>query len=227
MRYWALAVLGLALAASDLHGQEPDLAHGAELLKPFKHQLQEALRRGLAEGPAEAIAACQLEAPEIVKTLTRDGVRLGRTSHRLRNPSNRSPEWVRPILALYLASDSDRMPRTVPLPDQRTGYAEPILVQPLCLTCHGEVQPPDIASRIKELYPEDQAVGFQDGDLRGVFWVEYPEARRVPGPHGSDADSQGELLQSLPTRRTPEAVKPTSRLGPWTDSGSPLRDSAS
>jgi hypothetical protein len=25
-----------------------------------------------------------------------------------------------------------------------------------------------------ELYPDDRAVGFHEGDFRGVFWVEYP-----------------------------------------------------
>jgi hypothetical protein len=34
----------------------------------------------------------------------------------------------------------------------------------------------DLAVLIKEEYPEDEATGFSEGDLRGVFWVEYPEA---------------------------------------------------
>jgi hypothetical protein len=62
----------------------------------------------------------------------------------------------------------------VPLPDSRLGYVEPILVQPLCLTCHGDPLAPDIAARIDELYPEDRAVGYEIGDLRGVFWIEFP-----------------------------------------------------
>ena len=55
------------------------------------------------------------------------------------------------------------------------GYVEPIVTQPLCLTCHGDVQDPALAARIKDEYPEDEATGFQPGDLRGVFWVTYPE----------------------------------------------------
>ena len=35
---------------------------------------------------------------------------------------------------------------------------------------------PDVASRISELYPEDRATGFEAGDLRGIFWVEFPAA---------------------------------------------------
>ena len=50
------------------------------------------------------------------------------------------------------------------------------MVQPLCLNCHGVELAPDVAGRIAELYPEDRATGFEAGELRGVFWVEFPEA---------------------------------------------------
>ena len=55
------------------------------------------------------------------------------------------------------------------------GYAEPIIVQPMCLACHGESLAPEIAAKISEAYPDDQATGFKVGDFRGVFWVEFPE----------------------------------------------------
>ena len=48
------------------------------------------------------------------------------------------------------------------------------MVQPLCLSCHGSELAPDIATQITDLYPEDRAVGFEVGDLRGVFWLEFP-----------------------------------------------------
>jgi hypothetical protein len=102
---------------------------------------------------------------------------VGRASHRLRNPANVPPEWVAPILDAYVASSADRAPRAVPLADGRWGYVEPILLQPPCLACHGETLAPDVASRIAALYPDDRATGFRVGDLRGVFWIEYPAAK--------------------------------------------------
>ena len=173
-RRWASCAIALLFATGVAAAQEGEPAPGATLLAPFKQRLQGALRDGLAEGPVEAIAACRVQAPEIAGSLSRDGIRLGRTSHRLRNPSNVAPEWVDPILEAYLESPSDRAPRTVTLPGKQSGYVEPILVQPLCLTCHGDDLAPDVAARIQELYPEDRAVGFGVGDLRGVFWIEYP-----------------------------------------------------
>lgn len=171
----ALALaLALALVAGVVQSQDSAPAPGATLLAPFKQELQQALLDGLAQGPEEAIAACRVRAPAIADALSHDGVHVGRASHRLRNPANGAPDWVAPILDAYAADPSDRAPRTVSLAENRSGYVEPIVVQPLCLTCHGESLAPEVASRIRELYPADRAVGYEAGELRGVFWAEYP-----------------------------------------------------
>ncbi|MGI9341484.1 MAG: Tll0287-like domain-containing protein [Gammaproteobacteria bacterium] len=146
----------------------------AQLLAGFKQQLQGALKAGLAEGPVAAIAACSIEAPKIAAAASRDGIRVGRASHRLRNPANTAPAWVAPILAAYVDNPTDLEPRTVELDAGRAGYVEPIVMQPVCSTCHGKSVGPEIAARIAELYPDDRATGFDVGELRGVFWVEYP-----------------------------------------------------
>lgn len=173
-RLLSLVVVALALVVDVAAAQESGLARGSQLLSQYKTDLQEALREGLNQGEVEAIAACRVQAPKIAKTLSRDDIRVGRTSHRLRNPANAPPDWVEPILQTYVASPSDREPRTVPLPQGRLGYVEPIVLQPLCVACHGEVLDSEVASRINELYPADRAVGFHVGELRGVFWIEFP-----------------------------------------------------
>ena len=83
-----------------------------------------------------------------------------------------APGWVSPILKEWLDSEA-REPVVVELEGERIGYIEPIVAQPLCLTCHGEVLAPAISERIEALYPDDEAIGFNAGDLRGVFWVEF------------------------------------------------------
>jgi hypothetical protein len=174
-----LALLG-ALLGTAASAQQPGRDHGAGLLMPFKQNLQQALREGLSEGPVQALSACRVEAPKIAEGLSQEGIRVGRTSHRLRNPANRSPEWVRPILESYLANPSLRNPRSLPLPEGRTGYVEPILMQSLCLTCHGQSIDSDVAAELERLYPKDEAVGFEVGELRGVFWVEFPTTDDTP-----------------------------------------------
>ena len=171
----------LMLLATGAAADDARLAAGAAALAPFKRELQQALKAGLAEGPAEAITACRLRAPEIASSLSQGGLRVGRTSHRLRNPANEAPGWVRPVLDAYRADPADRAPRSIALDDGREGYVEPIVLQPLCLTCHGATLAPEVAGRIEALYPEDRATGFEIGDLRGVFWVE------LPAPEGAGA----------------------------------------
>ena len=145
---------------------------GTRYLAPFKKDLMAALKAGLAEGPAAAIDACRIEAPAIAARHSGDGVRVGRSSHRLRNPANTAPDWVSPTLDAWLGTDT-REPAVIELDGDRAGYIEPIIAKPLCLACHGDALAPAIAERIDALYPDDQATGFSAGDLRGVFWVEF------------------------------------------------------
>jgi hypothetical protein len=169
-----IAAILLLLATTITTAGEGDPNRGAALLEPFKQNLKAALVQGLKQGPTEAIEACRTEAPRVSESLSVDGVIMGRSSQRLRNPANTAPDWVAPILASWASEEAPRKPATVELSEGREGYVEPITVQPLCLTCHGENLAPDLAARIADLYPDDQATGFAEGDFRGVFWVEYP-----------------------------------------------------
>lgn len=154
--------------------QEQVSSRGAEFLAPLKVKLQSALMTGMQKGTLNAIDVCKDQAPAIADSLSVEGVQLGRTSHRLRNPANTAPDWVNPVLASYLDDRSDRAPRTVSLSDNREGYVEPISTKPLCLACHGTALAPDVASLIETIYPQDDATGFELDELRGVYWVEYP-----------------------------------------------------
>ena len=171
-----LALALLACTTGTAQKQRTESARGAELLLPFKQELKQALVAGMQEGPLNAISVCRDQAPAIAESLSIEGVQMGRTSHRLRNPDNSAPAWVDTVLQAYLGEEQGRAPRLITLLNDRLGYVEPIATQPLCLACHGKSLAPDVAAHIAEAYPEDQATGFEAGDLRGVFWVEYPEA---------------------------------------------------
>lgn len=170
---FSIALIALIVVAGVSLADEPSKARGATLLTPFKHDLKQALVEGLEGGAINAISACNVQAPAIAAALSSDGTRIGRTSHRLRNPANTAPDWVNTVLNGYLSDDANRTPVIITLPNERTGYVEPIAMQTLCVACHGDVLAPDVASRIKELYPDDQATGFEVSDLRGVYWAEF------------------------------------------------------
>ncbi|HEY5657127.1 MAG TPA: DUF3365 domain-containing protein, partial [Myxococcota bacterium] len=147
-------------------------ARAAAAVASLKRELGAALGAALAEGPAAAIQTCRVEAPRIAAKLAVDGVRLGRTSHRLRNPANAPAPWMRPFLDEF--RDAPPQPgaaRTVDLGASGTGYVEPIYLQPVCTTCHGSAVEPALLEQIRELYPDDQALGFEPGEFRGLFWA--------------------------------------------------------
>ena len=169
-----LLLLGVATVA--LGCAEDPQARGAAVLAPFKTELQAALREGLERGPEHAIEVCRVRAPELAAEAAGPGVEIGRTSHRLRNPANAPRPWVAPLLAAFVADPAAAGPRTVSLPDGRTGYVEPIPTQAMCLVCHGETLAPAVQERLQALYPADEAVGFREGDLRGLFWAELLRA---------------------------------------------------
>lgn len=147
---------------------------GAAAVLPLKKSLKQELVKGLEEGPAEAIAACRVEAPKLAEALSKDGVKLGRASRKARNPNNAPKLWMQPLLQAYETDPNRREPGVVLIDDKTVGYVEPIYVQPLCVTCHGSELEPDLKARIDELYPNDKATGYAAGDLRGVFWAELP-----------------------------------------------------
>ena len=153
---------------------DPVLARGAVVIDRYRRELKAALINGMADGQAAGISTCRMAAPALAEAASVDGVRVGRTSHRLRNPANAGPDWATRVLEQYLADDADPIPMLVALDDGRQGYVEPIPVGPLCITCHGDTLSPELADAIAKRYPEDKATGFAIGDLRGVFWAELP-----------------------------------------------------
>lgn len=140
------------------------------LFKRLSSRLLEAMGSG---GPAAAIEVCSREATKIAARVGEEyDVKIGRTSFKLRNAQNAPPEWVKPFVE---SRPTD--PQFVELPEQHTGAIFPITLKVQCLACHGpKVQiAEDVRVQLAKLYPNDQATGFNEGDLRGWFWVEVPD----------------------------------------------------
>jgi len=121
-------------------------------------------------GHAAALQACKLEAPKLTSGAGDAAkVKIGRTSHKLRNPENVAPVWMADIVEAKEGKPHVRLG-----PEGQLGWAAPIHLMGPCTSCHGDTA--ELASGVPEalakLYPEDQATGFEPGDLRGWFWVE-------------------------------------------------------
>jgi hypothetical protein len=136
------------------------------LFEQLKGRLVEVLGQ---EGPAQAIEVCKSEAPRLAENVSREqGLRIGRTSFRLRNAKNQPPDWAKPLVerqveeATFLTSGGE------------LAALLPIRLSGECLLCHGPVEmiPDEVKQTLAREYPDDQATGFEEGDLRGWFWVE-------------------------------------------------------
>jgi hypothetical protein len=170
-------VMACQQASETTEVSEADMERARAALTPFKEELVEALMGALGEGgPETAIHVCRERAPEIAARLSVDGVQMGRTSHKTRNPSNAPQPWVEPLLAAYLEDPEETAPRAVHVNDTTVGYVEPIYVMSFCLSCHGPSVEEGLLAEIQSVYPEDQATGFKANDLRGLFWVTLPRS---------------------------------------------------
>jgi len=159
------------LAEGTAEGMDRPVAAAAAVAR-LRDALAGALREALAQGPDAAIDACRVEAPRLAREVGSAEIAVGRTSHRLRNPANAPEDWMRPLLEEFRQAEPQPGSfRTVDLGARGTGYVEPIYLQPLCATCHGENVDPALAERLRERYPTDQATGFRGGEFRGLFWA--------------------------------------------------------
>jgi hypothetical protein len=123
-------------------------------------------------GPAAAIEVCSREAGEIASQVAAEhNVAIGRTAIKLRNRDNAPPQW-----AASLIENMPEEPEFVPLPDGHTGALLPIKLKAVCTVCHGDPDliAEDVRTQLNRLYPNDKAIGFKEGDLRGWFWVDVP-----------------------------------------------------
>lgn len=132
------------------------------------------------KGISGAIEYCNLAAMPLVDSLSAaNNATIRRTSLRTRNPDNAPSNWERGILSSYEASyqaGQPMQPIVKGLDEHTVAFAAPIVMKPLCLKCHGEIGT-DIAApdylTIKKLYPNDEAFGFADQQLRGMWSITF------------------------------------------------------
>jgi hypothetical protein len=148
------------------------------MLKELGGKLQSAMAEG---GAINAISVCNLEAPAIANRVSNENqVNVSRVGTRTRNHIMGVPNaWQAKALAQFevgLARGDKpadmEFSETVAKPDggKEFHYAKPILMQPMCLSCHGNSEQisAEVKAKLIELYPNDKAINYQAGQLRGA-----------------------------------------------------------
>lgn len=164
-----------------------------------------------SRGPAEAIKVCSEKAPDIATRVSRKhGLKIGRTSFKLRNPKNTPPEWTTEFI-----ERRESEPQFVDIDDHTLGALLPIKLMPQCLMCHGpdDQIEPTVKAALDELYPDDNATGFNLGDLRGWFWIEVPAQANPEEAAGEDETTGliqcGEIHEAIGQQQHQGRVSPT------------------
>jgi Protein of unknown function (DUF3365) len=138
--------------------------------------LQRELKRKLAEGgPTFAANSCHINVQGLVQHLgLREGIVAGRTSDRLRNPLNKPRPWAAALVQANAGRNVRDVDGFVVDLGNVVGVLRPIAEQRMCSACHGAQRQIDPAVRaaIARRFPFDRATGFNEGEIRGWFWVE-------------------------------------------------------
>jgi len=143
-----------------------------ELIETLGHELG-------TGGPVEAVKVCAEMAPQIAASHSVEGVTVRRVTLKVRNPQDTPDDYERGMLLDLEAKLADgALPKEVAeVVSDDTGsrlrYMRPLVIKGTCLNCHGDVESmdPELRTVLEERYPDDQAVGYQEGDLRGAVSV--------------------------------------------------------
>ena len=105
---------------------------------------------------------------------------MGRTALKVRNPKNAPDAFERRVLEDFVAkvaagADPAQLEHYEAVTEDgerlfRYMKAIPMAAEP-CAVCHGGALAADLKTEIEKLYPQDQATGFEPGELRGAFTV--------------------------------------------------------
>jgi hypothetical protein len=129
-----------------------------------------------------ALLFCNENALHLTDTVASqiDGVEIKRVSDRYRNPKN-----IANVNELsYIEKTKTQLmygkkitPQIQEIEGKIVGYY-PIMTNKMCMQCHGnpstEIEKNTLL-KIKELYPDDLAVGYSPDELRGIWVVTMPK----------------------------------------------------
>ena len=185
----ALLLTGIAQARQEPAAKSPDALPEVKASRAAAQQFGGALKEALQQavqngGPVNGIAVCHDKAEQIAADQSqKSGFLIGRTSLKTRNPANAPDNWELAVLRQFEArkaqgEPADKLEFFAVIDDDKCQktfrYMKAIPTAALCLNCHGETLSSEVAAKIKELYPNDQAHGFKEGDLRGAFTIAKP-----------------------------------------------------
>jgi hypothetical protein len=190
MRKYTLATLSLlvsySIAYADMPVNSPEqnmLGDAKKLSAEFVQKLGGILKQQLeSAGTESALSVCKDVAPAMSAQYSNDKRIVKRVSLKPRNSSiGVADAWEANQLKQFDMAAASGKPaaeiETHAVIDEQDGrwfrYMKAIPTQAMCLQCHGGADniQPNVQTLLKQLYPNDLAVGYKVGEIRGAISV--------------------------------------------------------
>lgn len=145
--------------------------------KTLKARLKAAVDKG---GLQNGINTCNKVAQKMMDSLsTVYNAKIKRTTLKLRNEKDKPDQDELATLSEYskmMDENTKPKPLVKQLPTGEFRFYAPIMVENVCLNCHGKIGE-NVKQQnyevIKKHYPHDEAIDYKNGDLRGVWSVTF------------------------------------------------------
>ena len=186
LRTFASAMIALATAPAFASDEAALLDEARGVASSIPPKLLAVLKAEIEKGgPEGAMVVCREKAPEMAKAASeKTGWKIRRVSLKNRNPKAVPDAWEQAALEDFdrraAAGESPAKLEKAELVTEGDSksyrYMKALPTQPLCLECHGSSADisPAVKAKLAELYPDDKAVGYSVGQLRGAMTIRKP-----------------------------------------------------
>lgn len=131
------------------------------------------------EGVAGAIKYCNVNALGLTDSIADlYSVDVKRVSDKIRNQNNRADSIELAVISGYRdkMSKGEQLDPILVQEDAKVRFMAPIILKELCLNCHG-VPGTNVLDQnmevINQYYPQDRAIDYSLGDLRGIWSISF------------------------------------------------------
>ncbi len=151
-------------------------AKGAQTAKAFIESIKPVLESEMHKDPSGvgAMNMCSNDAMRLTSDYNAQlpaGTSVRRTALKYRNEANKPDATDAAVMEKFTATKDFDKPLVVDMNSSYRVYKALPMMKP-CMSCHGDAVSAEVKSVIAQKYPNDLAVGFKEGDLRGVIVTE-------------------------------------------------------
>ncbi len=132
------------------------------ILGRLKNRLVGSLK---SDGIEPTLKMCSLQALELTTEDLPHAIQARRIALKIRNPVNSPDTYEREVLDRLAQKPGD----ILEVNHRKVHFFRSLPTQSLCLSCHGQNIAEPVKRKLDGLYPQDEARGFAEGELRGAL----------------------------------------------------------